>query len=118
MYYTLNRPIKYKNEQMIFKSTPYKSNEEFEKELFNLKNDTHINNPVLKEYTQLWVEPLYNIKNMYKEESFDKMEYGEIDFYNWLKKQKDPAVAVLAEIVNAPQMRKLYQNKKMGDKKR
>lgn len=106
MHYTLIRPIKYKREQIIFKSTPYKSNEEFEKELFHLKNDTHINNPILKEYRPFYSDPLYQIKHMYTEESFDKKEYGEIDFYDWLKKQKDPAVAVLAEIVNAPKMSK------------
>jgi hypothetical protein len=105
MYYTLKPPI-YKKEQIKFKSTPYKSNEEFEKELFKLKDASHTTNPVLKEYTHLYVEPLYQSNQVYKEESFNKKEYGEIEFYNWLKKQKDPFIAVLAEIVNAPKMSK------------
>jgi hypothetical protein len=43
---------------------------------------------------------------LYKEDFFDKKEYGELDFYNWLKKQKDTTIAVLAEIVNAPKLNK------------
>ena len=104
MDYTLN--TQYKKEHIRFKGTSYKSNEDFEKELFNLKNEKHINNRILSEYTPLYIEPLYRIENKYKEDFFEKKEYGEIDFYNWLKKQKDPFIAVLAEIVNAPKLNK------------
>jgi len=96
----------YKKEQIKFKGATYKSNEDFEKQLFHLKNEKHINNPLLSEYTPLYIEPLYQIKHVYKEESFDKREYGEIDFYNWLKKQKGNSIAILAEIVNAPKLNK------------
>ena len=104
MDYTLN--TQYKKEDIRFKSKPYKSNEEFEKDLFHLKNEKHMINPLLSEYRPLYIEPLYKLQNRYKEESFDKKEYGEIEFYNWLKKQKDPFIAVLAEIVNAPKLNK------------
>jgi hypothetical protein len=106
MDYTINTPFQYKKEQIKFKSIAYKSNEEFEKEILELKNEKHMINPILKEYTSIYIEPLFQKKHMYKEETFNKKEYGELDFYNWLKKQKDPSIAVLAEIVNAPKMNK------------
>jgi len=106
----------YKKEQIRFKGTSYKSNEDFEKELFYLKNEKHMNNPLLSEYTPRYIEPLYQIKNIYKEELFDKKEYGEIDFYNWLKKQKGPFIAVLAEIVNAPKLNKSVEEFRPGVK--
>ena len=106
MYYTPNKPIQYKKEQIIFKSAPYKSNEEFEKELFILNNDTHIVNPILDEYKNKKFEPLLQIKTTYTEEAFNKKEYGDIDFYNWLYKQKNPFLAVFAELVNAPKLTK------------
>ena len=106
MYYTPNKPIQYKKEQIIFKSAPYKSNEEFEKELFILNNDTHIVNPILDEYENKRFEPLLQIKTTYTEEAFNKKEYGDIDFYNWLYKQKNPFLAVFAELVNAPKLTK------------
>ena len=96
----------YKKEQITFKGATYKSNEDFEKQLFHLKNEKHINNPLLSEYTPFYNEPVYRIKHIYKEESFDKKEYGELDFYNWLKTQKGPFIAILAEIVNAPKLNK------------
>jgi hypothetical protein len=96
----------YKKEQIKFKNDSYKSNEDFEKELFSLKNEKYINNQFLSEYRPLYIEPLYKIKHLYKEDFFDKKEYGELDFYNWLKKQKDTTIAVLAEIVNAPKLNK------------
>ena len=104
MDYRLN--TQYKKEQIRFKGTSYKSNEDFEKDLFHLKNEKHRINPLLSEYTPLY---LYQLQNMYKEETFDKKEYGELEFYNWLKKQKDPFVAVLAEIVNAPKLNKTIE---------
>jgi hypothetical protein len=106
MYYTPNRLIQYKKEKILFKNAPYKSNEEFEKELFILNNDTHIVNPILDEYKNKRIEPLLQIKTKYTEEAFNKKEYGDIDFYNWLYKQKDPFLAVFAELVNAPKMTK------------
>ena len=107
MDYTLN--TQYKKEHIRFKNNSYKSNEDFEKELFSLKNEKHINNPIITEYTSLYIEPLYKIKHLYKEEFFDKKEYGELDFYNWLKKQKGKSIAILAEIVNAPKLNKLIE---------
>jgi len=106
MYYTPNRPIQYKKEQIIFKSAPYKSNEEFEKELFILYNDTHIINPILHEYKNKRREQLLQIRPTFTEDFFNKKEYGDIEFYNWLHKQKDPSLAVFAELVNAPKMTK------------
>ena len=91
MYYT---PIKYKKEQILFKNTSYKSNEEFEKEfIFNTQN------------------PIVEYKRPeYTEEKINKKEYGDIDFYNWLHKQKDPYLAVFAELVNAPKMAKTIES--------
>jgi hypothetical protein len=109
MYYTFNRPIQYKKEHIVFKSVPYKSNEEFEKELFQLKNDNHIINPVLYEYKNIRSDTLLQLKPKYTEELFNKKEYGDIDFYNWLRKQKDPSLAVLAEIVHAPKLTKTIE---------
>jgi hypothetical protein len=103
MYYT---PIKYKKEQIIFKSSPYKSNEEFEKEIFILNNDKHIINPILDEYKNKRIEPLLQIKTKYTEEKLNKKDYGDINFYNWLHKQKDPSLAIFAELVNAPKLTK------------
>jgi len=107
MYYTFNKS--FKKEQIIFKNIHYKTNEEFEKELFDLKNDTHTINPILNEYKNTRSESLFQNMPNYKEELFNKKEYGDIDFYNWLHKQKDPCLAVLAEIVNAPKMNKIVE---------
>ena len=107
MYYTI-KP--FKKEQIIFKNIPYKSNEEFERELFDLKNESHAINPILNEYKNIPVDALFQIKPNYKEELFNKKEYGDIEFYNWLHKQKDPLLAVLAEIVNAPKMNKIVES--------
>ena len=105
MYYTINKPLRYKKEQILFKSIPYKSNEEFEKELFKLKNDNHIINPLFDEYKNIKRDPLLKLKPTYTEDHYNK-DYGDIDFYNWLHKQKDPSLAVFAEIVNAPKLTK------------
>lgn len=102
--------LQYKKEQINFKGLTYKSNEDFEKELFHLKNEGHDIKPVIKEYKFVYASPLHQIKHMYKEESFNQKEYGDIDFYNWLKKQKHPSIAVLAEIVNAPKMNKTIES--------
>jgi uncharacterized Rmd1/YagE family protein len=94
MYYTFNKS--FKKEQIVFKNIPYKSNDEFEKELFNLKNDTHNINPIFNEYKNKHVDPLFQIMPIYKEEFFNKKDYGDIDFYNWLHKQKKTVISCIS----------------------
>jgi len=43
-------------------------------------------------------------KPTYQEEEYYTKEYGDIEFHEWLRKQKNKCIAILAEIVSAPRL--------------
>jgi len=72
----------------------FKSNVEFEEELYLLKNET--------------CDPMeHTIKYIARElmDDYENKDYGDIEFYEWLKNQSDKSIAILAEIVNAPKLK-------------
>ena len=102
-----NKDKKYKNDKLNYQCYTYKSNDEYENELFNIKEESlHQENPILEYRIECSIK--------YEEEKQEIKNYGDIDFFDWLSKQRDPKVAIFAELVNAP---KLNNNiEKMRDK--
>jgi hypothetical protein len=93
-------------------SQHYTSNAEFEKELFKLKSSTYNPNPKISisEYTICVTDPQFKQIIKYDEDEYNTNHYGDIEFLNWLKKQKDPSVAFFAEIIHAPKLKKQVES--------
>ena len=110
MYYSDN---KY-NSNKIFKQDEYKLNNavynippNIKNEQYLLKNEQHIVKQNLKDVLFVYNAPIYNIpiKSIdFKEDSYNTLQYGDMEFYNWLKTQSDPSIAILAEIVHSPKL--------------
>ena len=96
---------KLKTEKFNLKQLCYKSNDQFEKELFLIKQEEHTKiNPIIYEHVIHYISNPYKTKNMYEEESYSVKQYGDIEFISWLKTQHDPKLAILAELVNVPRL--------------
>jgi hypothetical protein len=111
MYYSDNRY----NSNKIFKQDKYKLNNtiynivpNIKNDQFLLKNEQHIVKQNLKDLLFVYNAPIYNVPVMtqinIKEDSYNTLQYGDMEFYNWLKKQSDPSIAILAEIVHSPKL--------------
>jgi hypothetical protein len=95
----------YKSDKLDYQCYTYKSNDEFESDLFKIKEEAFIatKNPFLEYRIEFLSKPHID-KKMYEEEHQTTKNYGDINFYDWLSKQTDPKVAVFAELVNAPKL--------------
>jgi hypothetical protein len=95
----------YKSDKLDYQCYTYKSNDQFESDLFNIKEEAFVatKNPFL-EYRIEFLSKPHIEKKMYQEEQHTTKNYGDIEFYEWLSKQTDPKVAVFAELVNAPKL--------------
>ena len=108
-------PDKYKTERIILKDYKYKTNDEFEKEIFKIHEENIHIKPIILEHKIEYVSLMHSpTKNVYDEEQIKYKQYGDIKFYNWLYLQNDPNLAVLAEIINAPKLNNKIE--KMRDK--
>ena len=112
MYYSDN---KYKSEKTYkqdgFKLTSdvYYLQAGVKNEQFLLKNEKHIINKNLKDVlfvyeSPVYKAPVYNLPLQYKNDTYSTLQFGDMEFYNWLKKQTDPSIAILAEIVHSPKL--------------
>jgi hypothetical protein len=107
-----NKPTPLINDKFILKdSQHYTSNAEFEKELFKLQSSTYINPTIaISEYTISVTDPLFKQIIKYDEDEYNTNHYGDIEFLNWIKKQKDPSIAFFAEIIHAPKLKKQIES--------
>jgi hypothetical protein len=109
-----NRP-NYIADKIVLKDYKYKSNNDFENELFKINEEELVINPVILEHKIQYVSSIHNpIKLVYNEDRVKYRQYGDIEFYNWLYLQTDPTIGVLAEIINAPKLNNKIE--KMRDK--
>lgn len=108
-----NQKHKHKNDKLNYKGYAYKSNNDFENDIFNIKEESlKIVNPIL-EYKIEFISNPHIEKKLYEEEQHYNKNYGDLDFYEWLSKQTDPKLAVFAELVNAPKLH--YKIEEMRD---
>ena len=104
---SFNKPAQFINDKFILKDRQYyKSNKEFEKDMFKLQNNTYNVYPEIFEYTLHVSDPLFKQRIIYDEDEYNIEQYGDIEFLNWLKLQKDPSIAFFAEIIHAPKLKK------------
>ena len=93
----------------LMQSKEFKSNEDYEAELFKLKDETHTPSVEIIEYKIQYISPEINIRSKYSEEERIPREYGDTEFYHWLlqninEKDISKSIAILAEIVNSPKL--------------
>jgi len=112
------QPYKHKKDKLNYKCHTYKSNEEYEQDLYNIKEETVIipKNPLLEHRIEFLSIPHVEY-NLYKEEKQETKHYGDIEFYEWLKKQNDPRLALFADLVNAPKLHKSIENMRYNTQK-
>jgi hypothetical protein len=104
---SFNKHTQFTHDKFILKDTHHsRSNAEFESELFKLQNITYNIQPRISEYTLHVTDPLFEQIIKYDEDSYNIKNYGDIEFLNWLKEQKDPSIAFFAEIIHAPKLKK------------
>ena len=109
MYYSDN---KYRSNK-IYKQDGFKLNNDIYHIQTNLKNEKilltnekHLVNKKLKDILFVYNSPIYNvpIKHINNDVRYNTVQYGDMEFYNWLKTQTDPSIAILAEIVHSPKL--------------
>jgi hypothetical protein len=111
MYYSDN---KYKSNK-LYKQDDYKLiNDTYDiqpsvkNDQFLLKNEKHIVTKNLKDILFVYEAPVYNIPikqiHFTNNDRYNTVQYGDMEFYNWLKTQSDPSIAILAEIVHSPKL--------------
>ena len=105
-----------KSEKFNLKKLCYKSNDQFEKELFKIGHKEHIRqiNPVIYEHVITYVSNPFIKQNNYVEENYTIKQYGDIEFINWLKTQTDPRLAIFAELINAPRLHLNIENQRQN----
>jgi hypothetical protein len=119
MYYSDN---KYKSDKIYkqdgFKLTSdiYRIQPSIKNDQFLLTNEKHIVNKNLKDILFVYKEPIYKepiyksplhnmqLYNVDNNDTYSTFQYGDMEFYNWLKTQSDPSIAILAEIVHSPKL--------------
>ena len=103
MYYN-DKQHKYDEEEIVWKNGEYKPNEEFEKEVFSLKNEDFKQIYEIMEYKIQYVAPELKKMTQFQEEEYQNREYGEIDLYQWLQQIDPVSAAIIAEIISAPKL--------------
>uniref|UniRef100_A0A6C0JLB8 Uncharacterized protein n=1 Tax=viral metagenome TaxID=1070528 RepID=A0A6C0JLB8_9ZZZZ len=114
MYYSDNKykaSKKYKQDGFKLTSDIYHIQPGIKNEKFLLTSEKHIANKNLKDILFVYNAPVYNmpvynapIKYKNDKDTYTTLQYGDMEFYNWLKKQSDPSIAILAEIVHSPKL--------------
>ena len=109
MYYSDNKynPNKvFKTDEYKLKSDVYIIPPNLKNEQLLLKNEQHIVKQNVKDMLLKYNAPLFvQPKSVYyTEDSYNTIQYGDMEFYNWLKTQSDPSIAILAEIVHSPKL--------------
>ena len=104
---SFNKHTQFTHDKFILKDAQHsKSNADFEKEIFKLQNVTYNIQPRITEYTLRVTDPLFEQIIKYDEDPYNITNYGDVEFLNWLKQQKDPSIAFFAEIIHAPKLKK------------
>ena len=96
--YKVNK--KYKNDDIKLNDIKYN----IKHELKLLKTEQYIVIPKFKDDLINHKSIIHNIPLKYKEDNYTTVQYGDTEFYLWLKTQTDPSIAILAEIVNSPKL--------------
>ena len=109
MYYSDNKynPNKsFKTDGYKLESVVYNIPPNVKKEQFLLKNEQHIVKQNVKDMLLEYNAPLFVQPKLvsYTEDRYNTIQYGDMEFYNWLKTQSDPSIAILAEIVHSPKL--------------
>jgi hypothetical protein len=109
MYYSDNKYNSnklFKQDEIKLKNDVYHIQSTVKNEQFLLKNEQHTVKHNLKDVLFVYNAPIYNvpIKHTNKEDNYNTIQYGDMEFYNWLKTQSDPSIAILAEIVHSPKL--------------
>jgi hypothetical protein len=109
MYYSDNKynPNKsFKTDEYKLNSDVYTISTNVKNDNFLLKNEQHIVKQNVKDMLLKYNAPLFvQPKSVsYTEDSYNTIQYGDMEFYNWLKTQSDPSIAILAEIVHSPKL--------------
>jgi len=98
------RNKKYKEDNLMWDNREYKANEDFEKELFLLKDEDFKKDYEIIEYKIQYISPVFKLQPKYQEEEYFSREYGDIEFYKWLSQIKHHSAAILAEMISAPRL--------------
>jgi hypothetical protein len=115
MYYSDNKYNSnklYKQDVFKLKNDIFHIHSNVKDEQLLLKNEKHIAHKNLKDILFAYNAPIYNVPiynvpikhNNMNEDRYNTLQYGDMEFYNWLKKQSDPSIAILAEIVHSPKL--------------
>lgn len=113
-----NKKQKHKSDKLNYKCDTYKSNDEYEQDLYNIKEEAVFipMNPILEHKIEFVSMPHIEY-TVYTEEKQETKHYGDIEFYEWLKKQNDPKLALFAELVNAPKLHKSIEEMRYNKQK-
>lgn len=114
MYYSdnlYNVNKKYKHDALQLNDVKYNLKKKLTNDVKILKNEQYIAVPKLKNELMnnvLMTHALMTHASMiplkYKEDNYNTIQYGDTEFYFWLKSQTDPSIGILAEIVNSPKL--------------
>jgi len=94
----------YTEDNITWDNREYKPNEEFEKELFLLKDEDYKQPVEIMEYKIQYISPVLIQNLKYHEDEYFSREYGDIELYKWLSQIKHPSAAILAEMISAPRL--------------
>ena len=98
------RNKKYTEDNRVWDSREYKANEEFEKEIFLLKDEDYKKEYEIIEYKIQYIAPEIKQNHHYEEEEYFSREFGDIELYKWLNKINHVSAAILAEMISAPRL--------------
>jgi hypothetical protein len=109
MYYSdnlYNVNKKYKHDALQLNDVKYNLKKKLTNDVKILKNEKYIIVPKLKNelLNHASMNHALMIPLKYKEDNYNTIQYGDTEFYFWLKTQSDPSVGILAEIVNSPKL--------------
>ena len=97
-------------DKLNWKDREFKSNQDFENDLFKMEEEIHDIPQQIMEYKIQYIGREIQIPKQYQEEEFMQRDYGDTEFYKWLKTQHDVSIAILAEIVHSPKLGKKIED--------
>jgi hypothetical protein len=98
------RNKKYKEDNLIWDNREYKANEDFEKEIFLLKEEDFKKDYEIMEYKIQYIAPVLLQQPKYQEEEYFSRELGDTHLYKWLSQINHHSAAILAEMISAPRL--------------
>jgi hypothetical protein len=99
-----HRNKKYKEDNLIWDNREYKANEDFEKEIFLLKEEDFKKEYEIMEYKIQYISPVLIQQPKYQEEEYFSRDFGDTHLYKWLSQIKHDSAAILAEMISAPRL--------------